>query len=707
MKNRMQNSLKLRHGLKTAFALMFAFLIFCPAAPAQKAQKKEKLAKNYREWLEQEVVYIITREERDRFLKLTTDDARDKFINDFWEVRNPTPGSEVNTYKEEFYQRIAYANSRFQVGSGTDGWRTDRGHIYIVLGPPQSKMTHRGAANLRPLEYWFYANVNPALPQAFYVLFYDRDNTGDYVTYSPYNDGPDKLTTGVEAINDPIAGLSIINDSVGAELARISLSLIVGEPVDTTNPRPSLASDVMISEIKGLAEMPSYRDDIRRKWMNREQVTSSMILSGHNLDIILLPVRDERGLTHLDYSVGLRNPSDLSVSSTKDDRLFYSVQIRIQVFDRDSSKLLFVTQKDLHDTLDKDHFRDIKDKAFTFEGMLPLPPGNYRFAFQFSDWNKNVSYRTERELSIPSTTASQFLVPAILPFASAEQVDPVAAPVLPFTLAGVHFVPLSTNNLVLNNQQDFQVVYQVWTAPNNPVLAQDKTLHVEYGLGQPSVPGSAKSIKEDTSLKQFDSGGSLVNGKKLSPAGGYGNFILTVAVTGPDSAAPSFAKLNFKAVDPASLPQPPWISIDSTIRDDMEKGIFARERGICYMNQGLATEGRGWLRRALAQNHSDEISRAMLVNAYFTQQDFNAVVALYKDTGVTDAADPSTLLHIATSLEKLGNQPEAVRLMEHGADVRSEDPAMFLALGEFYNQIGNTAKASAAIQRSKKLTVQN
>jgi len=125
------------------------------------------------------------------------------------------------------------------------------------------------------------------------------------------------------------------------------------------------------------------------------------------------------------------------------------------------------------------------------------------------------------------------------------------------------------------------------------------------------------------------------------------------------------------------------------------------------MNQGLAAEGRGWLRRALSQNHSDEISRAMLVDAYFTQQDFNAVAALYKDTGVTDTADPSTLLRIATSLEKLGNQPEAVRLMEHGADVRSEDPAMFLALGEFYNQIGNTAKASAAIQRSKKLTVQN
>jgi len=700
----MEKSLKLSHALKAALVLFFSFLLFCPVAPAQK---KAKLAKNYREWLEQDVVYIITKEERDRFLKLTSDEARDKFINEFWEIRNPNPGSELNTYKEEYYQRIAFANSRFGVGSGTDGWRTDRGHVYITLGPPQSKMTYRNAPNLRAFEYWFYANVNPALPQAFYVMFYDRNSTGDYVVYSPYNDGPDKLTTGVEAINDPAAALSMIQNAVGGEVARLSLSLIVGEPVDTNDPRPSLASDVMLSEVMGFNELPSYREDIQRKWMNREQVTSAMILSGHNLDIILLPVRDEHGLTRLDYSVGLKTPSDLSVSTTKDDRLFYSLQVRVQVFDRDTSKLLFVAQKELHDTFDKDHFRGIKDKVFAFESMLPLPPGNYRLAFQLTDWNKNVSYRTERELTIPNLTANQFLVPGLLPFSSADQVDPLAAPVLPFTLAGVRFVPLSTSNLFLNNQQSFQIAYQVWTAPNNPALSQDKSLHIEYGLGQPSVPGSAKSIKDDASVRQFDSGGSLVNGKKLSVDGGFGNFMLTLAVTGPDSPGPSFAKLSFKAVDPSILPPAPWIVTDSTIRDDMEKGIFDRERGLCYLAQGQATEGRGWLRRALSVNHKDEVSRAQLVNAYFEQKDYNAVVALYKDTGVTDGADSATLSRIATSLLKLGNQAEAQRLMEHGADVRSDDPSMFMALGEFYNQIGNTEKATAAIQRSKQLAVQN
>jgi predicted Zn-dependent protease len=180
-----------------------------------------------------------------------------------------------------------------------------------------------------------------------------------------------------------------------------------------------------------------------------------------------------------------------------------------------------------------------------------------------------------------------------------------------------------------------------------------------------------------------------------------------VTVTSPDSAAPGYAKLSFKAVDPSLLPPAPWIVTDSTIREDMEKGVFDRDRGLCYMNQDLAPEGRGWLRRALSVNHSDEISRGMLVNAYFAQQDYKAVVALYKDTGVTDSADSATLLRIATSLLKLGNQPEAQRLMEHGADVRSDDASMFLALGDFYNQVGNTQKATAAIQHSKQLAVPN
>src|SRR5258708_34771508 len=240
-------------------------------------KQRQKLEKNYRDWLERDVAYLITKDERDAFLKLTTDDAREKFIETFWEIRNPSPGSPTNTYKEEIYQRIAFADARFGIGSGVEGWRTDRGRTYVTLGPPQQKQVFRNSANLFPIEIWFYGGANPALPPFFYVMFYQHEG-GDYRFYSPYNDGPYKLVTGVEAINSRLTALRLIRSSVGPEVARISLSLLPDEPVDETTGIVSLQSDILLNSIKNLANLPSNRDDILRRRTNRESVTSRLVL---------------------------------------------------------------------------------------------------------------------------------------------------------------------------------------------------------------------------------------------------------------------------------------------------------------------------------------------------------------------------------------------------------------------------------------------
>ena len=95
----------------------------------QKAIQKE-MESPYKKWLSEEVPYIITDEERAAFKKLTTDEEREPFIENFWERRNPNPGSPENEFKEEYYRRIAYANEHY--ASGIPGWKTDRGRIYIM-----------------------------------------------------------------------------------------------------------------------------------------------------------------------------------------------------------------------------------------------------------------------------------------------------------------------------------------------------------------------------------------------------------------------------------------------------------------------------------------------------------------------------------------------------------------------------------------------
>jgi len=112
---------------------------------------KQELGKTYKKWLDEDVVYIITDEERKAFRQLSNDEERDQFIEAFWQRRNPNPDSEDNEYKEEHYRRIEYANEHF--AAGVPGWKTDRGRIYIMYGAADEIDSHpSGGAYERPIE---------------------------------------------------------------------------------------------------------------------------------------------------------------------------------------------------------------------------------------------------------------------------------------------------------------------------------------------------------------------------------------------------------------------------------------------------------------------------------------------------------------------------------------------------------------------------
>jgi GWxTD domain-containing protein len=112
---------------------------------------KQEVSKVYKKWLDEDVIYIITDEERAAFKQLSNDEERDNFIEAFWQRRDPTPDTEENEYKEEHYQRIAYANEHF--AAGVPGWKTDRGRIYIVFGKPDEIEDHpSGGTYERPME---------------------------------------------------------------------------------------------------------------------------------------------------------------------------------------------------------------------------------------------------------------------------------------------------------------------------------------------------------------------------------------------------------------------------------------------------------------------------------------------------------------------------------------------------------------------------
>lgn len=143
------------------------------AIPALAENSTVQLKPEYQKWLDEDVHWIITTQERQQFVNLPTYQARDRFVVQFWERRNPTPGSKDNAFKQEHYRRLAFSNQHF--AARVPGDETDRGRIYIVDGPPNVIRRDSGPI---PDEVWSYRLLNGDKNVTF--RFVDRCVCGDY-----------------------------------------------------------------------------------------------------------------------------------------------------------------------------------------------------------------------------------------------------------------------------------------------------------------------------------------------------------------------------------------------------------------------------------------------------------------------------------------------------------------------------------------------
>jgi len=165
-----------------------------PLTEKQKRKREEKLRKEletpYRKWLNEDVTYIITDEERTAWKRLSTDEEREQFVEQFWLRRDPTPDTLENEFKEEHYRRIAYANEHY--ASGIPGWKADRGRIYITYGPADEIESHPsggsyerpmeeggGQTSTYPFEKWRYRYIE-GIGNDINIEFVDPTMTGEY-----------------------------------------------------------------------------------------------------------------------------------------------------------------------------------------------------------------------------------------------------------------------------------------------------------------------------------------------------------------------------------------------------------------------------------------------------------------------------------------------------------------------------------------------
>lgn len=190
------------------------------------AEAASQLPQHARNWLNEDAAYIISTEERCAFITLTSDQARKQFIDQFWLRRNPEPDSQGNIFKEEHYRRIVLANERFSAGA--PGWETDRGHIYIQWGQPDSIESHQAKELINPpspgavksypyaTEIWKYRYLE-GIGENVVLDFVDPDASGDYrltmsaeLAFEPPSDAAGSLVYGAPVLSGSSNCLSVV-----------------------------------------------------------------------------------------------------------------------------------------------------------------------------------------------------------------------------------------------------------------------------------------------------------------------------------------------------------------------------------------------------------------------------------------------------------------------------------------------------------------
>ena len=413
--------------------LILVLFLILPASFG--AEKKIKLPPKYKKWLEQEVVYIITSKEEKAFKQLEADKQRGLFIEEFWRQRDPTPGTSRNEFREEHYRRIEYVNKWFGRGTSKPGWKTERGRIYIILGEPIYRDQFHNSQYIYPTELWFYqGNVSQGLEPFFYIVFYKRWGSGDFILYSPQLDGPHSLVplTSHELspenrsfaarqrmasrTSDEVKGgaaYGIIKERVSYELAQASISLIPGGASISPTESDKLLGKVGTFPQKNVDDVYAY-EFLEDK--ASVEVSYSVHYIGNTSEVRIL--QDETGRFFVHYSI---QPQRLSLNAYE-DRYYSNIKISGRVSDSDG-RTVFQYEREYPLEFGKEQIKQVKMIPMAIQDSFPLVPGIYNVSVLLQNTVSKEFTSFERDIIIPESEEAFWMGDLVLAYMKKKDLE--------------------------------------------------------------------------------------------------------------------------------------------------------------------------------------------------------------------------------------------------------------------------------------------
>lgn len=485
--------------------LPFPAVLAVPADKNHTKAREERPKDQYRKWVEEDVAFIISDEEKATFAKLSTDEERERFIEQFWRRRDPDPSTPSNEYRDEYYRRLTYAKERF--GSV----RSDQGRIYITLGPPDQIESHpSGGTYFRsqyegggdtvayPFEVWSYRHV-PGVGENVAIEFVDKSGTGNFVMALDPEE-KDALT------HVPGIGLTQ-REQMGLTDKRDRSTL----PVDGSRTQDQFFERLMLYTNLEKAPQIEYKD-LRTRVQSRVLTAVLPV----NLRITQLYASPDRAAVPVSVEVENRG------LSFREERGVRRAEVHFygQVTGLDGR---VVTE--FEDQVGTDYPADryeagLREKSL-YQKLLLLPAGRYKLGVAVQDANSGATSVLESGFVVPPYQKDRVLVSGMI---LARQVAPVtgsAPPRDPFILGEYRVVPNVAG--VYNSTETMGVYCQAYNLSLDP-RSMEPSLTVRFRIMRNgNVIQETEDLRGDCVQRSTRDRAVIVKGIPLRgiPAGSY------------------------------------------------------------------------------------------------------------------------------------------------------------------------------------------
>jgi len=636
----------------------------------------QDLQQVWTKWIEEEVVYIITAQERDVFLSLTSDKEKEGFKRAFWLQRDPTPGTPANEFKDEHYRRLRYASEHFGRGTIKLGGETDRGKIYIILGEPADiQRFYETSANMVPTELWqYYGDTSLGLPPAFYIVFIQDRNLGDYRLYSPSLDGPQRLFQTASSTGDRFQAYLRIKD-ISGELAEASLSLIPGRGGDPASQGSELSSDILISNIQ---ELPSKK--MKSEWADAFVRHKDIVTTDYSVNYIgnnsILFVHQENGKNYLHYVI---EPFRLSVNQFE-DTIYAPLKINSKISDH-SGKMIYQEEKNIQVEMDPKDFKAVERGILAIGDVTPIVEGVYSIDLLLR--NSNSKEFSSIENAVSSPPPDTFAVSPVLLLYD-EKTVPLNPETIAFLFSGHQLYPNTRG--IYTNSDKLMIYFEIY---NPSSKYADCVVSIDINDGELNRAHQEEPVGAQTYfLKKF-----ILQSYKP------GYYTVLISVTDIAGNRISQQKSEFSISQIAAIPRP-WRY--SKVYPPLNHAYYSLIRAYQYL--GLQEYDLVIKEIENLYNKADphkEMAK-LLAKAYFNMKDYQKVVDILAPLSEVHDFEISELM--GKSYFALGQYEFAIDYFKKTLLEGGEITEIINFLGYCYLKINDAKQALEQYERSLSLS---